>query len=701
MKTKTGISLVLTLLMIVSTFTTVNALQFQENKQYLYQKGSIDFTKSVWDPNSEMWVDYIEDVPIGTTVRFNISLTYHKDPQSPNDWTLHEIVISDSLPECLEYADNVYFYNSPEIEEEIEGNIITWDFTGSGHFLQDGETMSIEFDATVVENEETENENIATVNASECYHYDHSAEDSAWVYVLPPLEFKKEVYDPETGQWVDVLDGVKKNVPVDFKITITYLGYDDIDLMKCMVVNDYLPDCCLEYVPGSEIITYPNEENFEPPNIIVSENLKDITYDWTNKKFNLYAGETITIQFKANVVNYCYESVDNCAEVYLWSCIGCPSLIYGSDCATVNCYPPEPTFNKWVKDTETGNWVEETFQYVGETVTFKIELVYYGNYNLTDVRIVDYLPYVTEYAGNANIEPTDVSGDGKTIWWNLTDPVEDGVPLIITFDALVTGSTGDCPYCGTNQATVTAVESESQEVFEAEDTAKITSDYYDDPKLSYIPNNINFGEQEQGWTGSSTFVIWNSGQQTLTYTISSEGLDWISVTPTSGSSTGEQDTITVSVLDTSGMSGYYSGNIVILSNDGDGIVFVAIYIQKTPEIELTITIPKKIFIGNVCAVITNTGEKDVSVEWSINATAGILKKNYGANGLIETLGINLAEQVSTGKSIGRTAIKLKFGKITGTVTAIAEDYTTGITFSGLILGRLIIITKWQQIPEGE
>ena len=105
---------------------------------------------------------------------------------------------------------------------------------------------------------------------------------------------------------------------------------------------------------------------------------------------------------------------------------------------------------------------------------------------------------------------------------------------------------------------------------------------YAPPTLSYSPTTINFGTHDQGWTGSDTFDIWNSGGQTLTYSIS-ESIDWISVSPTSGSSTGEHDTITVSVINTGSMDGYYSGTISISSNGGSGSVSVDITIEEPPE----------------------------------------------------------------------------------------------------------------------
>ena len=108
-------------------------------------------------------------------------------------------------------------------------------------------------------------------------------------------------------------------------------------------------------------------------------------------------------------------------------------------------------------------------------------------------------------------------------------------------------------------------------------------------ELSYSPDTINFGTQYQGWTGSDTFNIWNSGCGTLTYSIS-ESIPWIQVEPMSGSSTGEYDEITVSVINTGSMDGYYSGYIDISSNGGSGSVFVDITIIPQPAAEWTVMV---------------------------------------------------------------------------------------------------------------
>ncbi|MGF3584379.1 MAG: BACON domain-containing protein, partial [Thermoplasmatota archaeon] len=116
------------------------------------------------------------------------------------------------------------------------------------------------------------------------------------------------------------------------------------------------------------------------------------------------------------------------------------------------------------------------------------------------------------------------------------------------------------------------------------------------PVLSYNPDEINFGSQTQGWTGSSTFEIWNSGGQTLSYSLS-ENLNWITVSPTSGSSNGEHDTITVNVVNTGNMNGYYSGYIDISSNGGSGSVFVEIYVSPPQGPALSYS-PKSINFGS-------------------------------------------------------------------------------------------------------
>ncbi|MCX6668025.1 MAG: clostripain-related cysteine peptidase [Euryarchaeota archaeon] len=168
------------------------------------------------------------------------------------------------------------------------------------------------------------------------------------------------------------------------------------------------------------------------------------------------------------------------------------------------------------------------------------------------------------------------------------------------------------------------------------------------PQLSYSPSTINFGTHEQGWTGSSTFQIWNSGGGTLTYSFT-EYLNWISVSPTSGSSTGEYDTITVSVVNTDSMNGYYDGYIDISSNGGSGSIFVDITVQPAPNPILSYS-PTEIhfgthdqgWTGSSTFEIWNsgTGTLTYSISESISWITSINPSSGSSTGEHDTITIN-------------------------------------------------------------
>ena len=219
MDKKIYITLILALFLITSNNSVLGTTQkcTIDNESYLCLD-TINLTKSVWSEGA--WQDYIEDVEIGSSVRFNITLIYYSNPQNPDDLILQDIVILDELPACLVFAENITFFNAPIIDEEQNGNIIIWNFTNFDFNLSDEETMSIEFDAIVVETQEVENENVAYGSGLEDDVY-LSDEENAWIYVyIPPppepLEVEKKVYDPETGQWSDYLDAVIKGTIVRF-----------------------------------------------------------------------------------------------------------------------------------------------------------------------------------------------------------------------------------------------------------------------------------------------------------------------------------------------------------------------------------------------------------------------------------------------------------------------------------------------------
>jgi len=106
------------------------------------------------------------------------------------------------------------------------------------------------------------------------------------------------------------------------------------------------------------------------------------------------------------------------------------------------------------------------------------------------------------------------------------------------------------------------------------------------PGLAFDPEGVDFDTMGVDQTESSTFEIWNSGIDTLTYTLSSSE-SWLTVSPLSGDSTGEHDTITVEV-DTTGLTPgmSYHGEVMISSNGGSGVFSVDFYlVDDNTEIE--------------------------------------------------------------------------------------------------------------------
>jgi len=491
---------------------------------------------------------------------------------------------------------------------------------------------------------------------------------------IHPINVTKKVWDSDVLGWVDYYEAELSEI-VLFNITVTYnknclFGYSAEEIL----VTDNLP-------LGFE---YEGSYNYNESFINGSKIFWNLSEDYG---LILYDKECVSILFEAYVSEYGIH--ENYVEVFAYE-TGCNWDLYGDSDATVYGVPPDPTFEKTVKNPESGEWVEETFQYVTEKVTFKIELNYFGVYNLEDVKVVDYLPEITYYGNQASVEPSYVSKDGSVVWWNISELVGNEEPFVITFDAYVWGSTGNCPYCGINLAEFIALENATQKSFQGEDTACIISDFYDDPKLAYSPNNIDFGEHEPGWTGSDTFEVWNSGEQSLTYTIS-ENLDWIEVSPISGSSDGEHDTITISVVDTMELSGFYSGNIDISSNGGSGSVFVSIFVQEEEPTEpgLKVSI-KRGLCRSIKVSIENTGEVDLSnITWNITVNRrGLIKKTLlDMNGTISSLELGGLE------TLRERLFGFGFIKVTVNIKADGIDPFEE-TLKGFVLFRFIRLRRF-------
>ncbi len=341
MKNKIKISIVITLLIITSLFYPVNAFEIYNNTKTIDPTEEIEVIKTVWNPDLEEWVDYYE-AEIDEIVTFKITITYRKTCQNGKNAT--DIIVIDTLPADLDYDDS-----SQYDESWIDGNQIYWNLTADyGIILEDNESVSFEFTASV--DDYGEHENFVEVFAFEnsCPNDLYGIDDATVNAEAPPyLEFDKYVYDSEQEDWVELLDTVIIDQVVKFKIVIKFVWHEEVDLMKFMIIEDYLPHCCLQYIEGSEQFDYPSED-FEDPAINVTNN--NVTYDWTEKQFNLFANQTISITFESTVVKYCNEIVENWAYVDLWNCSIPQDSIHllDSDYASVNCTAPPSTFDKWV-----------------------------------------------------------------------------------------------------------------------------------------------------------------------------------------------------------------------------------------------------------------------------------------------------------------------------------------------------------------
>jgi len=501
MKRKTGLSLMMALLMIVSIFTVIIPSVAAISGSY------IEVTKEVYDcDKNEFCAD--TEAEYGDTVQFIITVTYHNESGD----CASGIIVTDTLPAGLEYVETKSVEPDYEYEFEISGNDLIWDFTGTG--LANGQSIIIIFDTLVIGGKGNYGNNVNSVNvtAKECAGgKELLGSDTATVYIKHSVDVDKKVWDPEVQKWVDHLDSVIKDVDLQFRIAVTYHG--DVT-MKCMKLIDCLPEFCLEYADNvyieidGETIT---EGDKSYPEITVTEHSgyggdkTKILFDWENVAFTLYDGESVIIKFDANVTDYCYEecTIENKAFAHLWGCYGCEEENHVFDCdgATVSCRPHDPVFEKKVWNGK--DWVEEANVYQYDYVKFKIELTYYGDYNLTDIKVVDYLPEgILEYVGPTTfyapatipIEPgVEYSGDKNTVWWNTTATLNDGDTLVIRFSALAIGLTGHCPYCSINTASYTAIESETEESKEGTDTANVTTTIKPEVGLEIRINKFGIG----------------------------------------------------------------------------------------------------------------------------------------------------------------------------------------------------------------
>jgi len=217
---------------------------------------SIEVDKLVWNTDIQEWVEEI-DAEVGSTVTFKI------DVHNNGGYDLTNIVVTDTLPVCLEYIDR----SADPDPTSVHGNIITWNFPGPLSYC---ETRTITFDAKVIS--EGENINVVDVSA-EAYPYPgdpvivmdvDTAIVNGFITQIPSVDIEKWVWDEVRQEWVDEINADVCTI-VRFRIDVHNDG--DYDLFN-IIVNDMLP-ICLEYADNGTVNGIPREPDDISGNMLI------------------------------------------------------------------------------------------------------------------------------------------------------------------------------------------------------------------------------------------------------------------------------------------------------------------------------------------------------------------------------------------------------------------------------------------------
>ena len=202
--------------------------------------------------------------------------------------------------------------------------------------------------------------------------------------------------------------------------------------------------------------------------------------------------------------------------------------------------------------------------------------------------------------------------------------------------------------------------------------------YATEPKLAFYPQSHNFGYQEVGYLGTTSFDVWNTGTGLLTYSITWDD-SWVDITPTSGDSTGEHDEINVEI-DTTGLSeGQHISEVTISSNGGEKTYYILVTIGTFPKLELT---KVKGGLLKVEATVFNNGTKDaIGVPWRIMLNDGIIFTGKTTEGKLPVVPAG-EERIITSKFI------IGFGETRVYVGCECEDFTSDEVE---VPGQLLII----------
>jgi hypothetical protein len=143
--------------------------------------------------NGTSWVTELETA-VGSIVRFKIKVTYHDTDGDGIGFLIKDIVITDSLPEGLEY-----YGNATKLEDDIseDGKNITWNLNKN---LEDNESYSLQFDARAIgSGEQVNNVNVSAIET--CYQEQRWGEAQATVIGITGIDaVYKDVDDDQIDE---------------------------------------------------------------------------------------------------------------------------------------------------------------------------------------------------------------------------------------------------------------------------------------------------------------------------------------------------------------------------------------------------------------------------------------------------------------------------------------------------------------------
>ncbi len=359
-------------------------------------KKQLSVDKKVWDPDAGEWVDELESVTKGQTVKFQFMTTYYGCEGTIMDC----MIAGDLLPtDCLDYKEttmvnvagniltpgtNQYpdiipdYGNTTTIcGEEVEipdiincpfgcqgdCQVIAWDFRSAEDFdLIDGETVIIEFETEVTQYCECVATNVDFALGWGCYVCDpcNYYADWGWANVScekPDNKFSKKVWDGNS--WEDEAS-VFVGDEVRFKLEFEYYGNENIVEANLL---DELP-CILEYAD--------NVDSTKNITIEVSEDLKNIWFNLSEDE--IADSEKFIVKFNATVTGEtgdCPECGGAINKAWLYTYVTCQQLpdeyydevTITSDDPPVNVMPCPPIL--------TG----DTSGKEGDELTFEAKLV--------------------------------------------------------------------------------------------------------------------------------------------------------------------------------------------------------------------------------------------------------------------------------------------------------------------------------------